>query len=118
MLAAIGLNRDFLLNPVTWVTLVFIGIAAASAVHADRNFDQTCSDAAQVSFGPTAIDEYFVQPLDNQSYEMCKGRIPARFIDLWPLSDCRPGGWSHWSNGNRANFAQNCRPRSGNSQVF
>lgn len=49
---------------------------------------------------------------------MCKGRIPARFIDLWPLSDCRPGGWSHWSNGNRANFAQNCRPRSGNSQVF
>ena len=118
MLSALGFNRDFLLNPVTWVTAAFIAIAAASAVHADRNFDQTCSDAAQVSFNPTGNDEYYVQPLDNQSYELCKHRVPARLAGLWPLSDCRPGGWSHWSNGNKASFPQNCRPRSGNSQVF
>jgi len=65
MLAQLGFNRVFFTNPVTWVAIAFIAIAAGSTVNADRNLTRTCGDAAQVSFGPTALDEYYVQPLDN-----------------------------------------------------
>lgn len=118
MIVRFGFSAEFLANPVTWVVVLFIAIAAISAVRADRLYSQTCSDAAQVSFGVTGIPEYFVQPLDNQSYHLCQGRIPVRFLRIWPLTDCRPGGWSHWSDGTPAAFPQNCRASNGNRQMF
>ena len=118
MLARLGFNRGFLLNPVTWIAAALAVIAVSSAVQADRNYDSTCAAIAPVVVGATGNDEYFVQPLDNQTYTYCLGHMPERFAGIWPLSDCRPGGWSHWSNGNRASFPQNCRARSGTTQVF
>ena len=118
MLSALGFNRAFLLSPVTWMAVVLAGVAVGSAVQADRNYDSTCAAIAPVVVGATGGDEYFVQPLDNQTYSYCKDRIPQRFAGIWPLSDCRPGGWSHFSNGHRASFPQNCRARSGTTQVF
>lgn len=119
MLARLGIDRSFLLNPATWVTTALFVIAVMSAVHADRNFTSTCYAIAPMVIEITVLDIYFVQPLDNRTYEACKGRIPARYAGIWPLSDCNTkGGWSHWSNGNRANFPQNCRSKDGNVQVF
>ena len=86
MLARLGFNRGFLLSPVTWIAAALGAIAVSSAVSADRNYDSTCAVIAPVVVGATGNDEYFVQPLDNQTYEYCKGRIPERYAGIWPLS--------------------------------
>lgn len=117
-LRMIGFNRAFLVNPVTWVATAFVGIALLAANGADQHYTDTCAVIAPAVIGITTLDTYYVQPLDNVTYEYCLGRIPERFIGDWPLTDCRLGGQAHYSDGVRAQFPQKCRHDSGNRQVF
>lgn len=118
MLRFLGLNRAFAANPVTWMVALFIVVAGVAAVRAERHFDYTCALAAPIHGGVVNIPEYYVQPLDTIAYELCKGRIPERWKNLWPLADCRPGGRAHYSDGSRTQFPQNCRPTAGNNFVL
>lgn len=116
MLDRLGFNRAFFRNPVTWVALAIFAFAGTSVVQADRHYDYTCALAAPIHVGPINNDEYFVQPTDTIAYEACKGRVPARWKNLWPLADCSPGGRPRYSDGSIAMLIQKCqRGRSNNS---
>jgi hypothetical protein len=119
MLDRIGFNRAFLRNPVTWIALAILVFAGTSAVRADRHYDLTCALAAPIHAGPVNNDEYFVQPTDTIAYNACKGRVPARWKNLWPLADCSPGGRPRYSDGSTAMLTQKCQKgRSNNSFVL
>ena len=118
MFRLLGINRAFLGNPVTWIVGMFIAVAAVSVVRAERHYDYTCALAAPIHGGVVNIPEYYVQPIDTIAYELCKGRIPDRWKNLWPLADCRPGGVAHYSDGSRAQFPQKCLRESGNTWVY
>jgi hypothetical protein len=118
VLARLGLNRAFLLNPVTWVAAALLVLAWSSAVEADRHYTYTCSLTAPIHVGPQNGDEYYVQPSDTLAYQYCLGRIPERFQGRWPLADCSPGGVARTSDGRLANFPQKCRRNTGNYFVF
>ncbi len=109
MLDRIGLNRAFFSNPVTWIALAVFVLAGTSVVRADRHYDYTCALAAQIHSGPVNNDEYFVQPTDTIAYNACKGRIPERWKNLWPLADCSPGGRPRYSDGSVAMLIQKCQ---------
>lgn len=113
-----GLNRAFLVNPVTWVATALVGIALLVANGADQHYDDTCAVIAPAVIGITGHPEYFVQRLDNVAHEHCLGRIPERYVGAWPLTDCRVGGQAHWSDGTPASFPQKCRFSTGIYQVF
>ncbi|MDA1132830.1 MAG: hypothetical protein O2905_06360 [Proteobacteria bacterium] len=118
VLARIGFNRAFLVNPVTWVATALVGIGLLVANSADQHYDDTCAAIAPAVIGITGLDEYFVQIWDNKTYEHCLGRIPARWEGQWPLTDCSPGGVPHYSSGAPAWFPQKCRFDTGVYQVF
>lgn len=118
MLGLLGIDCAFLGNPVTWIVALFICVAAVSAVRAERHFDYTCALAAPIHGGVVNIPEYYVQPTDTIAYELCKGRIPERWKNLWPLADCRLGGVARYSDGSRTQFPQNCRTTAGNTFVL
>lgn len=118
MLDRIGLNRAFLSNPVTWLAVALLVVAGSSAVRADRHYDYTCALMAAIHSGGVNGDDYFVQPTDTLAYETCKGRVPTRFKNIWPLADCSPGGRPHFSDGSVAGLIQKCRRVSGNSWIY
>ena len=118
VLAHLGFNRSFLNNPVTWIAVALFVIAGTSVVRADRSYTYTCAVLAPIHAGPVNGDEYFVQPTDTLAYQLCQGRIPARFQDRWPLADCSPGGRARFSDGHPAFFPQKCRRDTGNYFVL
>ena len=118
MLARLGLNRAFFLNPVTWIAVVLLVVAVSSAVQADRHYSYTCSLTAPIHLSQINNDEYFVGIYDTMAYQACKGRIPERFKNIWPLADCSPGGRARWSSGELAGFPQKCRRDTGNYFQF
>lgn len=118
MLARLGFNRRFFLNPVTWIAAALLVISASSVVRAERNFTYTCAAMAPIHVGIIYDDEYFVQRTDTLAYETCKGRIPTRFKDTWPLADCSTGGRARFSDGRLAFFPQKCRSNTGNYFEF
>lgn len=118
MLARLGFHRAFLANPVTWLAVGIFAVAGASVVQADRHYSYTCALAAPIHISLINDDDYFVQPTDTIAYNACKGRIPERWKNLWPLADCRPGGVARYSDGSRTQFPQNCRPTAGNNFVL
>ena len=113
-LARLGFSRAFFGNPVTWIVAALWVVASIGVVRADRNYTYTCSLAAPMHAGVINIPEYYVQPSDTLAYEACKGRIPVRYQDNWPLADCSPGGRAHFSDGRQAFFPQKCRRDTGN----
>ena len=119
MLARLGFSRKFFANPVTWVAAVVFLMAMTSVVRADRHYDLTCALAAPIHIGLINLDEYFVQPTDTIAYNACKGRVPVRWKNLWPLADCSPGGRPHYSDGSIAMLVQKCQKgRSNGGFVF
>ena len=119
MLARFGFSRNFLGNPVTWVAAALLFVALAAAAQAERGWGETCAAIAPVVvIAPRIYDEYFVQPLENTTYENCLGRIPAEWRDHWPLTDCRLGHKPYFSGGEIAAFPQKCRFDTGVRQVF
>jgi hypothetical protein len=118
VLARLGFNQAFLVNPVTWIALALLAIASAQVVRADRNFDYTCALTAPIHGGVINIPEYYVQPSDTVAYRACKGRIPERWKNHWPLADCSPGGMARFSDGRLAFFPQKCRENTGNYWVY
>lgn len=119
MLARLGFSRRFLVNPVTWLAAGIWVVAAFAAVDAERGWGETCAAISPVVVvAPRVYDEYFVQPLENVTFEKCDGRIPDRWRDEWPLTDCRPGQQPRFANGHIAAFPQKCRIDTGVYQVF
>lgn len=118
LLSRLGFSRAFLVNPVTWVATGLVGIGLLVANGADQHYDDTCAVIAPAVIGITALDEYFVQPYDNVTYEHCVGRIPEPWVGKWPLTDCSPGGMPRYANGAPAWFPQKCRFDTGVYQVF
>ena len=115
---AVGFNRAFLVNPVTWVVVALAGLSSIVAGQANHHYDYTCAAIAPAVTSIVSNDDYFVQRLDNVTYENCLGRIPEEFADIWPLTDCSPGGRSRFSDGTLAWFPQRCRFSTGVYQVF
>lgn len=113
-----GFNRTFLLNPVTWVIVGLTAVSLYSVERADRYYDYTCAVISPLVTSAVTHEEYFAQRLENITYEHCLGRIPERYADRWPLTDCRPGGRPHFSNGSSAAFPQKCRFNTGTYQVW
>lgn len=118
LLQSFGFRRGFFVNPVTWVVLALIALVLGAATRADRHYDHTCAVIAPVVTGAVYADEYYVQPLDNATYEYCLGRIAPAYAHRWPLTDCSPDGRSHFSDGTPAAFPQKCRFDLGNRFVF
>lgn len=119
MLARLGLSRNFIANPVTWVVAALLVTAVAAVVRAEQGWDETCAAIAPVVvIAPAIYSDYYVQPLENTTYENCLGRIPDRWKDDWPLTDCRLGGKPHYSDGYLASFNQKCRWDSGVRQIM
>ncbi len=119
MLARLGFSRRFFANPVTWLAAGIFVVAGASVVRADRHYSYTCALAAPIHIALINDDDYFVQPTDTIAYNACKGRIPVRWKDLWPLADCSPGGVPRYSDGSIAMIIQKCQKgRSNNGWVY
>lgn len=118
MLSRLGFTRAFFTNPVTLMALAMLVLGYAQVVRADRNFSRTCALAAPIHGGVINIPEYYVQPSDTVAYEACKGRIPDRWKDHWPLAHCEPGGRARFSDGRLAFFPQKCRENTGNMWVY
>jgi hypothetical protein len=119
MLARLGFSRAFIRNPVTWIAVLVLSLAMTSVVRADRHYSYTCALAAPIHIGLINLDEYFVQQTDTIAYEACKGRVPARWKNLWPLADCSPGGRPRYSDGSIAQLIQKCQKgRSNGGWVY
>lgn len=83
-------------------------VAVASAARADRHYSSTCAITAPIHVAPVNRDDSIVGVHDTLAYESCKGRIPERFKDTWPLADCSADGRGRFSSGDLAGFPQTC----------
>ena len=118
MLSRIGISKNFFSNPFTMLFIMLLAAASISALDADKRWSSACAAITYVVIGAQGFDEYFVQPLENVTYEECFGRIPEDLVDWWPLTDCSPGGRPHYSGGATMRAAQKCRFNTGGRQVF
>lgn len=118
MLGRLGISTIFLKNPITWVVVILLATASVSAFDAEERWSSACEAITYMVVGAMGFDEYFVQPLENVTYQQCLGRIPEDFVDIWPLTDCSPGGMPHLSGGAPMRVTQKCRFDTGGYQVF
>jgi hypothetical protein len=118
MFSWIGFNRKLATNPVTWGVIALITMVSAVAARNDRNLTESCAAMSPVVVGATGIPEYYVGRYENIVFDLYTGRIPDRYLNSWPLSDCRPGGRAHWSDSSLAALAQVCRTKRGNESVL